>query len=156
MTPLDLVDALAEELGRLYQDILLKDAAGNFTALRIFPQNLPIPQTNDDAEADDLPVPYCIVRLLKGKYPAQGPNTASLLVVFCIYDDDPSQKGHRVVMNLINRLFERFAKQPYLKNFEFQPPFEWMLPDEDEYPFYVGGAQMLFSLPGIVREDPLA
>ena len=63
-TPFDLQDALCAEIGRLFSGFPLKDMKGNYTPLKVYPQDLPETETDDEDSTE--PTPYCIVKLVDG------------------------------------------------------------------------------------------
>lgn len=155
-TPFDLQDALCAEMNELFEGFPLKDADGNRTALKVYAQDLPETETDDEDNTD--PTPYCIVKLVDGTAGGNA-NNIRVVLVFCVRDKSRDRQGHRDILTLIFRVYERFAKHPYIGNFVFPSDdaaaFEWAIQDEDTYPFNIGACKLMFNAPSIQKEDPL-
>lgn len=156
-TPFDLQDALCAEIKKLFADFPLYDAKRNRTQLNVYAQDLPETETDDEDGTD--PTPYCIVKLIDGTAGGDR-NTVRVVLVFCVRDASRDRQGHRDVLTLMHRVYERFAKHPYIANFAFPvddtAAFEWAIQDEDTYPFNIGACKLMFNGPTIQKEDPLA
>ena len=155
-TPFDLQDALCAEMEKLFEGFPLKDARGNRAKLSVYAQNLPETETDDEDGSD--PTPYCLVKLVDGTAGGDR-NTVRVVLVFCVRDAARDRQGHRDILTLVFRVYERFAKLPYIGNFVFpvddQSAFEWAIQDEDTFPFNIGACKLMFECPSIQKEDPL-
>lgn len=63
MTPLELQDELVDEVGRILDGYAYKSPGGNRIPINVFAQNIPMNETDDEAD----PIPYAIVRLSGGE-----------------------------------------------------------------------------------------
>lgn len=155
-TPFDLQDALCEEIKKLFADYSLVSADGRTSKLKVYAQDLPETETYDDDASD--PTPYCIVKLVDGTAGGSSSSVRTILV-FCARDNAHNRQGHRDVITMMFRVYERFAKNPYIENFAFQTDtegaFEWAIQDEDTYPYNIGACKLTFDCPMIIKEDPL-
>ena len=112
-------------------------------------------------QIEDDPFPYVIVRISQGN--VKDPNNAQTVdVVFIIgvYDDDPSKTGFDGVLNIISRIYERYAKNPLVHGNKAkirfdgeQQLFHWVLQDDDTWPYFFGAIQAEFELMPIERES---
>lgn len=155
MTPLDLQDELIEELKHLLSDYLYKTPAGNRVPINVYAQCIPINETDNDAD----PVPYIIVRLNSGKDNGtmESFNTVKLVVIICTWDDALNSQGHRDVMNIIQKIYQRFQTTPNLNGkAAYSGTFNWAIQEDDYYPYYFGACSLDFYIAAIRREDPLA
>jgi hypothetical protein len=154
-TPFDLQDALCAEMKKLFQGFLLRDAGGNLTNLKVYAQDLPETETDDEADTD--PAPYCIVKIVDGTAGVNH-NSVRVVLVFCVRDAARDRQGHKDILTLIFRVYERFAKNPYIGNFYFpvddNSAFEWAIQDEDTYPYNIGACKLMFNGPSIQKEYP--
>lgn len=159
MTPLMLQDALIEELQVLFADSSYKVRTETvedeplFRTFQFFRQYLPIPKSDDDED----PIPYIIVRLIEGDDPGgrDSANTVKVAIVIGIWDDDLSAQGHVSVMNAIHDIYERFSKNPMVGSVGFfDGDFEWMMQEDDYFPYFFGACSMNFRIAAIRREDP--
>jgi hypothetical protein len=155
-TPFDLQDALCADMEKLFQGFLLRDAGGNLTNLKVYAQDLPETETDDETDTD--PAPYCIVKIVDGTA-GMNHNSVRVVLVFCVRDAARDRQGHKDILTLIFRVYERFAKNPYIGNFYFpvdnDSAFEWAIQDEDTYPYNIGACKLMFHGPSIQKEDPL-
>ena len=124
----------------------------------VYEQNLPIRQ---DEDAPD-PMPHVIVRLETGQDNG-GVEPQEVFVILRIgyFDDDAENNGHKGVLGIIQKIQERFMKEPMLaKQFYFmhdeQHPFNWALQDEESFPYFFGAASMTFATAAIRKEDRFA
>ena len=158
MTATNLQEALAENIRQIFHYDMFMDSTGEYVSLRVFEQGLPIRKDEDESD----PVPYLIVRIedaeVKGWTEAQIVETSLLIGCF---DDDTNNVGHKTVLGIIQRIEERFFKNPMLASqFMFlnddQHPFDWALQDEESFPYYFGAVRMYFNTPAIRKEDKYA
>lgn len=154
MTAEFLQDALIAEIQHLFTQDIFHDAAGKRTSLAVYRQDLPLLDPSDE---EDSQFPYCIVRIMEGEI--DNPESAhriTVLLLFGIIDTERDQGGYRSVLHLISRVYERFAKNQVLgKNFVCQFPMKWVLQDEDTYPQFIGGMQLMFHAPAVRIENAL-
>lgn len=154
MTATLLQEALVKEIGAIFSGELFKDSAGEYGKMKIFEQNLPI---REDEDAPD-PIPYIIVRLETGTTKS-GVDPQEVLVTLLIgyFDDSTENRGHKGVLGIIQKIHERFEKEPMLAHqFMFQDPFDWALQDEESFPYFFGAASMTFKTAAIRKEDKYA
>ncbi|MCM1220571.1 MAG: hypothetical protein NC548_39400 [Lachnospiraceae bacterium] len=165
-----LQNELADELKRILSDIQLKTPQGGKSSINIFEQLLPMPEPSGQEEiAPELlenglaeeqtapdPYPYIVVRIADGEI--EDENSAqkvNLTLLIGIYEPDYDKQGHRDILNIIAKIYERFAKFPVLNGkYTVQYPILWTLQDEESYPFYFGGVNLGFEVAAIRREDP--
>lgn len=154
MTATLLQEALVKEIGAIFSGELFKDSAGEYGKMKIFEQNLPI---REDEDAPD-PIPYIIVRLETGTTKS-GVDPQEVLVTLLIgyFDDSTENRGHKGVLGIIQKIHERFEKEPMLAHqFMFQDPLDWALQDEESFPYYFGAISMTFQTAAIRKEDKYA
>lgn len=155
MTPLELQDELVEEIRRILEGYTYKTPRGNSVPVNVFAQKLPVCETDEE----DDPVPYIIVRLQNGEDAGGGEsfNTISVVVIVGIWDDDLSAQGHRDVMNVIQKIYQRFHENPDInRKAAYAGDFQWALDDDSEYPYSFGACHMRFYIAAIRREDDFA
>lgn len=160
---------LADELKKILKDFRLKNPKGESCSVNIFEQFLPMPEPADAGEippeflenglidqktAPD-PYPYIIVRVDDGEIADE--NSAQMVNITLIigtYDPDYDKQGHKDTLNIISKIYERFAKMPVLNGkYTIQYPILWTLQDEESYPFYFGGMNLAFEIAAVRRED---
>lgn len=155
MTPLMLQDELVEEMKRLFADYLYKNSLGERVPIKVYAQNIPI-QQNDDEED---PVPYIIVRLNSGNDPGtrDSNNTVKLVIIGGVWDGEKEAQGHRDLMNIFQKVYERFQTTPNLNNKAvYCGDFNWALQDDNYYPYSFGACSLSFNIAAIRREDIFA
>lgn len=180
ITPFYLQKELCEEIERLTDDLKLKrPGAEGYVKLRAYRQMLPLADREDTEDLDvyggeesqNKLFPFAVVQVDGGSIKEPGADhRVNLSVIVGIYEDDKERDGHDDVMLVIERIIERFSKDPVL-NRKFtltvitdnnisnsHELFEWALsdPTDDAYPFYYGVLSMAFKMKGFEREDKYA
>lgn len=160
MTILDMQDALVEEIKQLLQDRKYQKAfkPKERVEMTVYPQAVPLEFELDEI-SDEVIVskaPYMVVRLREGN--SGNNNTGDKVQVYittCIYDNNFDQQGYRSLMEIVEVIKQRFMTNPILANQYVCNTEEigWVLPDEDEFPFYFSMITMQFEIPAIRRED---
>lgn len=155
-TPVDLQNAIILELNNLFKDDMFFSIDGDKTELKVYPQDLPLPESDDD-DTSIVSVPYAIVKISQGEvFELEAPAETDIVIVLCVYDDEIHKQAYRDVMHIINKVLQRFLTNPYFGNFRFKAPFKWALQDDKSYPYFFGGIEMTFeSATGFVVEDKL-
>lgn len=123
--------------------------------LRIFAQDVPINETDDDFD----PAPYIIVRAKSGDDDgtADGVNTVQIILIIAIWDDDNDSQGYRDVLDIIQKIYIRFHKEPMLNNqFMYAGNFHWALQEDNYWPYFFGACTLNFNIPSIRRENEFA
>lgn len=165
MTARELQVELAKDLEQLFSHSQFKTPLHTLAAPKVYLQNLP----KRDAQTEEDPFPYIIVRLDRGgiEKPTE-PHKVSLILVIGIFDEDtgdpfhdpppePSESGETwdvrnfgitALLEIIERIQAHYEKQPFLCGgaFTYQPPFSWALQDEESYPYYFGACELVFTL----------
>lgn len=156
MTALELQDDLVAELEHIFAPYLYKHPGDtDRVPLRVYPQSLPVQETDEEEE----PVPYIIVRLSSGEDlgGSASVNTVKLVIIVGIWDDALDAQGHRDVMNIIQKIYERFSKDPCLNHRSvFAGDFHWMLQEDGYFPYHFGACSLVFQIAAIRREDRFA
>ncbi|MBD5509983.1 MAG: hypothetical protein HDR08_01795 [Lachnospiraceae bacterium] len=155
MTPLMLQDDLVEEIKSMFRGLLYRTPSGGRVPLNVFAQNIPVNQTDEEDE----PYPYVIVRLASGGDSGKGDsfNTVEIAMVIGTWDDSADAQGHRDVMNIIQKIYERFHENPCLNSRAvYAGEFEWVMREDLYYPYFFGACGMAFRIPAIRKEDSLA
>jgi len=146
-----------------------------YVGLNVFSQSLPIPDPSQ-MQAEDIPpevieeglaaselenpedpFPYAIVRITEGKIEQIDDNQAvTMLIILGVYDKAKENQGHRDILHMIQKIEERFGKNAILaERYECVMPINWVLQDEESYPYFIGGLTLNFETLGIRREDDL-
>lgn len=173
MTPLELQDELVNEIGRVMDGCAYKEPNGNRIPINVFAQKLPkisagsgrfTGETDDEGGLDEVdddydPVPYVIVRLNSGEDDGgrESFNTVSVVLVVGMWDEALDSQGHRDVMNVIQKIYQRFHENPNLNsNAVYAGGFSWVLEDDEYFPYSFGACQMKFQIAAVRREDYFA
>jgi hypothetical protein len=170
-TPLFCQKALVEEIKELTKDMLFKNPGGeDLIKLQVFSQSLPIPKRKEtqtsgtggnsiDYDGGELEeavfkCPWCVVKVEDGSI--TGINEGQMVSVaigFGIYNPDTENNGHEEILNLIQRVYGRFATNPLLdRQYTCNCEFEWALQEEDTYPYFFGAIGTVFKFRGFQRE----
>lgn len=109
MTAQILQEELVKEIGIIFKDDLFKDSAGEYVKMNVYKQNLPIKQ---DEDAPD-PIPYVIVRVETGQFKGGvAPQEVFVTMWIGYFDDNAENNGHNGVLGIIQKIQERFMKEP--------------------------------------------
>lgn len=155
MTPLDLQDELVLEMKKILDGYLYKTPAGDRIPIHVFPQDIPVNETDDEED----PIPYIIVRLNRGKDlgDRDSNNTVKVVLIVGIWDDSLDKQGYRDVMNIIQKIYVRFHKNPNLNGKAVcDEEFDWMMQEDSYYPYSFGACSLTFNIAAIRREDEFA
>ncbi len=175
MAALELQKDLAEEIRKIASEITFKSPKGGYAALNVFEQNLPVrllkrtEPTEEDAELDEDAgdeeelrenFPYIIVRLDSGKSEsAEAPHIVKIVLIAGIFDDSLKADGHKTIINIFEKIRERFRKNPILNDrYRAGDEITWALPDDDEetFPYFFGAIYTEWITAEFRREDELA
>lgn len=170
-TPLFFQKALVEEIKKITSDMRFQNPGGEeLLELSVFAQSLPIPGRKQDAgnqeeyqsieysvsetEEAVFNCPWCVVKLEGGSIPEiNGFQHIEVSICFGVYNPDKDNKGHEELLNLIQRVYQRFACDPLLdRQYTCSGEFEWALQEEDTYPYYFGAITTTFKFMGYRRE----
>ncbi|MCM1122548.1 MAG: hypothetical protein NC416_08195 [Eubacterium sp.] len=153
MTTYQLQKDLAEEIEQITEDMLFQNPEGKPEHMKAFLQDLPkreqtVQPGNLMVEEDeDDPYPFCVVRLESGAV-LSGAQAVTVILVFGIFDDGMENLGHQSLLNVIHRVSERFISNPVLKDryqMDVRRGINWILDEEDRYPYYIGGLEMTWN-----------
>lgn len=106
--------------------------------INIYRQNLP-PNATDTAI-----YPFINIKILDGTYKEQNEEVRIGLLVG-IYDDDETFKGADTLSNLIEKTKQILLQRRTFGAYELQS-LDWDIPEEDIYPFFIGGIEVAFSI----------
>lgn len=168
-----LQDDLVEELKKIFDGFRLKNPLGELSPVNVYAQSLPIPapvpppeETDPELAEEGLidtdpvktedPYPYAIVRVTDGKIEnIDGDQAVTVFIILGVFDDNLNNQGHKDVLNMIQRIYERFAKNAILAGkYECEHPMQWSLQEEESFPYFIGGVGLTFNTLPIRREDP--
>lgn len=160
MTALFLQEELKIELMNLFHDFhlptpkLTEDNEVIKSVLNIFEQELPVraPDQGDD------PYPYIIIKLDTGSAAENEANKVTIRMIIGTFDEAVDTNGHKDVMNIIQKIYARFAETPvlaskYVMLNDEANPFRWALQEERSYPYYFGAIECTFATMAIRRES---
>lgn len=169
-TPLFCQEALMKEIESLTAGMRFQNPkGGELLGLRVFAQALPVPgrQKEESENYEDsieyreegeeeavFQCPWCMVRIDSGQIPEiNGRQEVNFGICFGVFNDALENQGHRELMNLIFRVYERFAKNPILDNqYTCTGRFQWNLAEDDTYPYFFGAIATGFTFLGFRRE----
>lgn len=155
----DLEESLTAEFQRLFKGKTFTNSLGHRVPLRAYTHSLPIRNGTDEAPTDeDVPEPYIVSEIQRGTKPTEDEgHVVDVATIICTCDDNTARHGHQDVLYIIGKVLERFGKRPDLAGkYNLRHPLEWVLSDEDTYPYYYGGLLMHWEVPAIEKEDALA
>ena len=157
MTPIMLQKALKEELERLFEGFFSSENMDySERAVTIYEQDLPVDIETMEAEGK---IPYVIIRIMEGEMDQlEDTEQVKVYFIFCSKAPEWNMSGYSDVMNMIQRVKERFLKNPVVGDyFTAELPMKWLIQENETAPdIYYGGMEMDFACPGIRRESKFA
>lgn len=166
MTVFQLQRDLAEEIEKILSDMRFKrPGKRELVQMRAYCQDTPkrrqeikagsiMPEEDETDEEDDL-YPFCIVKAESGGI-FDGVQRVSIMLILAVFNDDTQNQGKQELLNIIHKIAERFIKNPVLKDIHRlnkDVGINWILDDEDRYPYYIGGMTMTWETFFVERED---
>jgi len=156
MTPAILLDDLQKFIEENTKDILLEvrvrtgTATEKERAAKVYKMGLP---EKDDTTQQ---IPYILLKLLTGvddkKDGEPQESTCKVRIIIVTYSQN-GQDGPLALLNLILRIRERLQKQVIIGGrFVLQKPFEYIMYQDMEAPYYAGEIMTNWSIPTIERE----
>lgn len=144
---------LLQEVKTILKDLRMKNTSGEYVdGLNAYEQELPIVTQDDEDESTFFP--YVIVKLDEAETQEEESWKIHVFLLLGIYDDSTENNGHKEILNIIERIQQRFEKEPLLNGkYRADPEMSWALQDEQTYPFFFGAVEMYFWIPKIGRED---
>lgn len=152
-----LQEAIERDLKHLFQGYMLKNSRGLERELQIYQQDLPIRVgADEDGPEQDPPEPYIIVQTLGGETPGvDDEELTDMILLICIFDEDPMRQGYRDVLRIIHQIQRFYAAHRITgRRYEVQFPFSWAVNQEDQYPYFFGAVSMKFQGTTIFAEEP--
>ena len=169
-TPLFCQRALMKEVERLCKDMIFQDANGNEAAkLACYEQYMPLPHRaveqiqNPEVDTIDFTAaeiedaiqrfPWCKTAIVG--IDVKGPNQDQIVTFelnIGIYEASLQKTGHRSILNIYDRIYQRFAEDPlledqYCNTGKFALEFE----RDSQWPYYYGYIVTEFNVLGIRR-----
>lgn len=167
MTINELQNELIKEIELLTRDMELINKKREPVALKGYSQAIPVSPLfeavpyNDFTGNDEFPneeslFPYFVVRVDHVEYQkkdAESANQAHVMIVFAVYDEDPGLKGYYTLTAVMERVIMRFQSNPVLGSFYCSREMSVAYQEDDTFPQFFGGLEMVWNLPDIEMED---
>jgi len=150
-------DALIEALEELFAGKKYNGQEGR-KLLKIFKQDLPIPEDNDvDVDTDEANAPYIVVRMTGGEIADDdGPQTVEFGLVICTYDTGIRREGYQDVANIKEDIVQRVCSAPYFGGaFTILKPVTWAMQQDDTAPYYFGACNLICTAPALTQDMEL-
>lgn len=165
MTLIFLQDDLKKELDKILGEMRLKDPnrPKEHTSIKVYEQAIPkiridYENSKEEEEEDqsEEPFPYIIIKIDSGKIMNEY-EAAKVELLIATYDNNLENQGHKDILNIINKIYERFYKNPMLANKYYRVnDIDWVLQDDDMYPYFYGAMGMEFKVKMFKKEDRFA
>lgn len=156
-TPQLCQDALVEMLRELFRGHKYNGQNGR-KQVKIFKQDLPVPEDNDDdADTDAAAAPYIVVRLVGGQI-ANDDSTQQVQfsITICAYDSGNKREGFQDVANMKEDVVQKVCAEPYFGGtFTVEKPVAWALQREDSHPYYFGAVMLNCTAPAMTQDSAL-
>lgn len=158
MTVNELQDELIGEIEYITEGMEIYNKNGNRVELKGYPQSIPmfLPTDYGEEEPEDTLFPYFAVVINHVMYndpEAGGENTAHIMVLFGIYDDDEKMRGYSTLSAIMQRVIMRFIKNQTMGLFYCDKKMRMEFQEDDTAPQFFGGIEMIWYLPEIETEE---
>lgn len=156
-TPSLCQDAMIELLNELFADKKYHGQTG-YKKLKIFKQDLPIPEDNDDdVDTDMAAAPYIIVQMTGGEISGDdNAQTMEMSLIICSFDEDIHRDGAQDVQNIKERIIQRICQAPYFGGiFTVLKPIAWSTQIDDTAPYYFGAVLLTCTAPAMSQDTAL-
>ena len=156
MTALELVEDLADELGKVLGHLAFPDElSGETTGISVYQFGIPIEETRGDRRKK---FPYVLILPDEGAVEsASSPWSVRVQLLIGIFDDGKENQGKRHVLNVIHDVCERFLRDPVLAGrYYADEGITWVVDKEEENPYHYGAVWLSFVAAAFRRENELA
>lgn len=165
MTPYELQEKICEEIPKILHEMLFQvPGEKELKGIKCFKQNLPkreqkIGKGNLMASEEETYYPYCVVRIDSGKIKlVNDSQKVTVILVFGIYNDKKDMQGHTDILNAMQKITGQFVKNPILCGqfrLKTDEDIEWILDEEETYPYYYGAMIMTWETPFWTKEEDI-
>lgn len=151
MTFLDFEQDLAEEIKEILKEVSTTNAAGQqVSGVSVYRHDLPL-QFSDDVRPI---LPCAVVRVYEGQT-ADDDDCWHVVAGIHLgtYDESADNHGHEDLLIMIQRIVDRFAADPSLKEgiYRAEQDIGWEIQDSDVPPMFYGSVALKFYVPKIER-----
>lgn len=165
MTINELQHSLINEIEELTKDMSTMNGKGNAARMKGYHQSIPIlpaletipyEETIGEEVDEASQFPYFVVRISDVEYQAKDPepeNRAHVFIAFAIFDDDTELRGYFTLTAIMERVIHRFQKNTVLDCFYCEKDMSLAFQEDDTYPQFFGGIEMIWHLPEIETEE---
>ena len=156
-TPQLCQDALVEMIEELFEGKKFNGQEGR-KELKVFKQDLPVPEEiDDDADTDMANAPYIVVRMTGGDIKDEdSPQAVEFSLVICCYDTGRNREGYQDVANIKEDIVQRICTAPYFGGaFTVLKPITWALQQDDTHPYYYGACILNCTAPAMTQDTEL-
>lgn len=150
-------DAMVEMLEELFEGKKYIGQEGR-KGLKVYKQDLPVPQENDvDADTDAAAAPYIVVKMNGGQIETDdSPQTMEISLIICTYDAGYDRQGWLDVANIKEDIVQRVCTKPYFGGiFTIPKPVTWAMQDDDTSPYYFGAVTFNATAPALTQDTEL-
>lgn len=153
MTFKELQDALIADVEDILKDMITTNANDEqVVGFKGYAHALPMVQSDEDDPYQYFP--YFIVRFDHGKTKDDDDFWHVATDIIIGVHDMSYHGGHEHVLIAIQRILDRFAWEPKLaRKFRAEQDMQWVIDEDDTYPFYIGAVEITFSVPKMGRKD---
>lgn len=158
MTVNVLQKALIGEIEHITEDMEICDKNGNRAILKGYQQAIPIFPIYGQYEEgqEEALFPYFTVMadsVIYNNPEAEERNTALIMILFGIYDEDQEMKGYFTLSSITQRVITRFMKNQIMDLFYCDKKMAMEFQEDDTSPQFFGGIEMIWYLPDIETEE---
>lgn len=148
MVVLEFLDCMEVALTEIFEGMVFDNSTGGTSGMHVLKQDFPIRKYKADEKEKDL-FPYCLIRVEDGT--AASRQTVDIGLTFGIYEKGEENNGELRILNLIERVCQRFLNDRVLGGkfrLSYDTPIGWGLPkdtDANTYPYFYGLVEMTWE-----------
>ena len=157
LTPRLCQDAMIEMLQALFEGKTFGGPGGR-KPLNFYPQDIPVPDETDyDADTDNAPAPYVIVKLDGGVIRDEDkPQVMDMSLIICTYDAGKDRLGYQDAANIKEDIVQKVCTQPYFGGaFTVQKPIAWAMQEDDTHHYYYAAVTLSVTAPAMTQDTEL-
>ena len=160
MTVNELQEELIKEIEYITKDVETYNCHRNRVRVKGYPQAIPIFTPTEygryDEQMEDALFPYFVVMINSVMYndpETDGENTAHIMVLFGICDDDEKMRGYFTLSAIMQRVIMRFMENQTMGLFYCDKKMRMEFQEDDTAHQFFGGIEMIWYLPEIETEE---
>lgn len=149
----EILKQIRDDLKELLKDQKFMTPTGEERELNFYLNEIPAPSgeyEDEDSDPELISAPYCLIKIIDGSFTEwKYTRKINAAVIFCIYDQSSEKAGHNVILDILDQVFEHYAKIQMIGDSLITLPIDWTTQtDLDTFPFYFGAFSLELETEG--------